>query len=83
MAGLISQSNPSTARQESFYLKTPPDSTSSVSESSELESPSMIRTITNIWKAILSLSEDGGQGARETAHYKAEENETRDICEGG
>ena len=53
MDNLISQAHSSTARRESFYLS---DSASSVSESSELESPSTIRTITNIWKAILGLS---------------------------
>ncbi|KIK03064.1 hypothetical protein K443DRAFT_95740 [Laccaria amethystina LaAM-08-1] len=56
MGDLISQAHSSTGRQKSFYLETPPDSESSDSESSELESPSTIRTITNIWKAILSLS---------------------------
>lgn len=56
MSDLISQAHSSTARQKSFYLETPPDSESSISESSEPESPSTIRTITNIWKAILGLS---------------------------
>lgn len=56
MGDLISEAHPSAVRQGSFYLETPPDSESSDSESSELESPSTIRTITNIWKAILGLS---------------------------
>jgi len=56
MGDLISQAHSSTARRESFYLETPPDSESSDSESSDLESPSTIQTITNIWKAILGLS---------------------------
>jgi hypothetical protein len=58
MGDLISQAHSSTSRQKSFYLETPPDSESSVSESSELEfeSPSTVRTITKIWKAILGLS---------------------------